>query len=162
SQSRKTELDVKLTPLSKRSTENVNVYQVTYQYGQEQRFYGVLSIPKKEGKYPAIIRFPGAGVIPLSGDINTANKGFITLDLNIHSIPISQDREVYVNLQKNELYRYQYQGFIHRDSFYYKNVILGCVRSVDMIYSLPKFNRKSIGAWGSSQGGALSIITTSL
>lgn len=162
SQSRKTELDVKLTPLSKRSTQNVNVYQVAYQYGQGQRFYGVLSIPKKEGKYPAIIRFPGAGVIPLSGDINTANKGFITLDLNIHSIPVNQNKEVYVNLQKNKLYRYQYQGLIHRDSFYYKNVILGCVRSVDMIYALPKFNGKSIGAWGSSQGGALSIITTAL
>src|SRR5690606_4548529 len=30
------------------------------------------------------------------------------------------------------------------------------------IYSLPKFDGKHIGGWGSSQGGALSIITTSL
>ena len=161
--SRNVPLDVKLTPLPKRVTAAVNVYQVEYQYSEKgERFYGVLSIPKKEGRFPAVIRFPGAGVTPLSGDVKTAEKGFITLDLNIHSIPVNQNSSVYTDLQKNELYRYQFKGLSHRDSFYFKNVVLGCVRSVDMIYSLPQFNGKSVGAWGSSQGGALSIITTSL
>ena len=161
-ESRKIPLDVKLTPL-KRKSETVNIYQVEYTYSQKgDRFYGVLCIPKKAGKYPAIIRFPGAGVRPLGGDVKTAEKGFITLDLNIHSVPVNQARTFYDSLQNGRLVKYQYQGLMHRDSSYYKNAIIGCVRSVDMIYSLPEFNGKSVGAWGSSQGGALSIITTSL
>ncbi|WP_353136024.1 acetylxylan esterase [Pseudopedobacter sp.] len=157
-------LDSKLTPIPERSNDLVDVYQAEYHLFNNgvQKFYGVLSVPKKEGKYPAIIRFPGAGWLPLSGDQNNAAKGFITLDLYIHGRPVIKDKSYYTDLQANELKSYQYIGASNRDSFYYKNVILGCVRSVDFIYSLPKFDGKHIGGWGSSQGGALSIITTSL
>lgn len=157
-------LNSKLTPIAGRSNDVVDVYQAEYEFFNDgvKKFYGVLCIPKKEGKYPAIIRFPGAGWAPLSGDPKTAEDGFITLDLYIHGRPVIHDRSYYVDLQNNELKGYQYKGTSDRDSFYYKNVILGCVRSVDLIYSLPQFDGKHIGGWGSSQGGALSIITTSL
>ncbi|NGM63297.1 acetylxylan esterase [Sphingobacterium sp. SGG-5] len=157
-------LDYKLTPIPKKSNDLVDVYQAEYHFLNNgiQKFYGVLSVPKKEGKYPAIIRFPGAGYAPLGGDQTTAAKGFITLDIYIHGRPVTMDRSYYEDLQHNELKEYRTQGITNKDSYYYKNVILGCVRSVDLIYSLPQFDRKNIGGWGSSQGGALSIITTSL
>ncbi|WP_158499883.1 acetylxylan esterase [Sphingobacterium paucimobilis] len=162
--SKTTPLNTKLTPISDRSTSDVDVYQVEYQFYNDgvKSFFGVLSIPKKEGKYPAIIRFPGAGWAPLGGDPGTAAKGFITLDLYIHGKPVIHDKAFYADLQVNELKDYQYKGIANRDSFYYKNVVLGCVRSVDLVYSLPQFDGKNVGGWGSSQGGALSIITTSL
>ncbi|MFD1632128.1 acetylxylan esterase [Pseudopedobacter beijingensis] len=162
--SKNVSLNYKLTPIPEKGNEQVDVFQAEYEFYNNgvQKFYGVLSIPKKEGKYPAIIRFPGAGWLPLSGDQSNAAKGFITLDLYIHGRPVIMEKAYYTALQANELKGYQYKGTSDRDSFYYKNVILGCVRSVDFIYSLPKFDGKYIGGWGSSQGGALSIITTSL
>ena len=41
-------------------------------------FYGILCIPKAEGKYPAIYYVPGAGVRSYNGAITEAEKGFIT------------------------------------------------------------------------------------
>lgn len=157
-------LNTSLTPIPSKSNDSVAVYQAEYEFFNDgvQKFYGVLSIPKKKGKYPAIIRFPGAGWLPLGGDQTNAAAGFITLDIYIHGRPVTLDRSYYVNLQNNELKAYQYQGVSNRDSFYYRNVILGCVRSVDLVYSLSEFDGENIGGWGSSQGGALSIITTSL
>lgn len=157
-------LNSKLTEIPAKSNDNVIVYQAEYEFYNDgiKKFYGVLSMPRKQGKYPAIIRFPGAGWLPLGGDQKNAGEGFITLDLYIHQRPVINERSYYVNLQENELKNYQYKGVESRDSFYYKDVILGCVRSIDFIYSLPQFNGKSIGAWGSSQGGALSTITSAL
>lgn len=157
-------LNENITFLEDKSTEEVNVYQVSFDYlGTElNQFYGTLCVPMAEGVYPAIIRFPGAGWAPLAGDKQNASKGFITLDLYIHGHPINKDKAFYEGLKKNELKDYMFKGLSHRDSFYYHNVILGCVRGVDFIYSLPIFDGENLGAWGSSQGGALSIITTSL
>lgn len=157
-------LNKKLTLLEDRSTDDVDVYQVEYEFlNQEiEKFYGVLCMPKQQGKYPAVIRFPGAGWAPLAGDKATAAKGFVTLDLYIHGRPVTESREYYDSLKVNELKDYMYKGIDDRDSFYYHNVILGCVRAVDLIYELPGFDDENLGAWGSSQGGALSLITTSL
>lgn len=163
-QSKQVPLNMDMVPIASRSTDAVDVYQVAYQFYNDtvQTAYGVLSVPKKIGKYPAIIRFPGAGWAPLSGDQGNAAKGFITLDLYIHGRPVTKNKAYYDALKVNELKDYMYKGISDRDSFYFKNVILGCVRAVDLIYSLKHFDGTSIGAWGSSQGGALSIITTSL
>lgn len=163
-QSRRVPLATELTPIPQRGNDSVDVFQVAYQFDNKgvRKFYGVLSVPKKDGKYPAIIRFPGAGWAPLSGDTQTAGMGFITLDLYIHGRPVMEDRQYYEELKNNELKDYMYKGIADRDSFYYKNVILGCVRAVDLIYSLPNFDGKNLGGWGSSQGGALSMITASL
>lgn len=157
-------LNMVLTPMANRSNDSVVVYQVKYEFYNDfvQQFYAVLSMPRVDGKYPAIIRFPGAGWAPLAGDQNNAAEGFITLDLYIHGHPVIHDRDYYVDLQHNALKAYQYRGVEDRDSFYYKNVLLGCVRAVDLIHALPKFDGNNIGAWGSSQGGALSIMTTAL
>ena len=170
-ESKKTDLNTQLTPLQNKSSDSVAVFQVEYSFYNQgvQKFYGVLSLPKFSPtdalnlkKYPAIIRFPGAGVAPLGGDQQNAAKGFITLDLYIHGRPVNLPKKAYDLLKEGELKDYMFQGIADRDSFYYKNVILGCVRSVDLIYSLAEFDGEHLGAWGSSQGGALSIITTAL
>jgi len=162
--SKKTALNTKFTPMDNLGSEVVDVFQVEYQFNNkgDRKFYGVICVPKKAGKYPAIIRFPGAGWVPLNGDIKTAEQGYISLSLYIHGKPVNKDLAYYKDLQENELKDYQFKGTTNRDSSYYKNVILGCVRSLDLVYSLPQFDGKNVVAWGSSQGGALSIITTSL
>lgn len=51
--------------------------------------YGILSIPVKPGKYPALLRVPGAGVRPYSGDTYTATGKCIVLEIGFHGVPVT-------------------------------------------------------------------------
>ena len=95
------------------------------------------AFPKKEGKYPAILRVPGAGVRPYFGDISTAEKGFITLEIGIHGVPVNLEPEVYSNLGAGALNGYQNMNLDDRDRYYYKRVYMGCVRANDFLTNLP-------------------------
>ena len=161
--SKKVPLDLKFTLLENRSTDSCNVYQVEYQgYEFKNRAYGILTLPKKPGKYPAIIRFPGAGVHPLGANTYMADKDVITLNLYIHPFPITWDISFYDSLKNSAYINYRFYGVESKETYFFKRVISGCVRAVDVIYSLPQFDGENLAAWGSSQGGGLSIITTAL
>ncbi|MGN6438485.1 MAG: acetylxylan esterase [Agriterribacter sp.] len=156
-------LDARMTLLPERCTEKVNVYHVNLQnYRMGARLYGILCIPKKEGKYPAILQVPGAGIRPYNGDINNAEKGFITFQIGIHGIPVNMDASVYNNLAAGALSGYWNINLDDKDRYYYKRVYLGCVRANDFITSLPQYDGVNLGVTGGSQGGALSIITAAL
>ena len=122
----------------------------------------MLTMPKNPGKYPAILKVPGAGIRPYNGDIEKAALGVITLEIGIHGIPVNLDKQVYDNLRAGALSDYWKIRMNNRDEFYYKRVYLGCVRAVDFIFSLPAFNGSDIAVTGGSQGGALSIVTAGL
>jgi cephalosporin-C deacetylase-like acetyl esterase len=126
------------------------------------RLYGILCVPKKEGKYPAILQVPGAGVRAYAGDIVNAEKGFITFQIGIHGIPVNMDPLVYANLASGALSGYWNYNLDDKDRFYYKRVYLGCVRANDFLVSLPQYDGKNLAVMGGSQGGALSIVTASL
>ncbi len=159
----KVPIDARTTLLPERCTENVNVYQVNLQnYRPGNRLYGILCVPKKEGKYPAILKVPGAGVRPYGGDIATAEKGVITLEIGIHGIPVTMDPNMYNNLAVGALNGYPAFNLDDRDRYYYKRVYLGCIRANDFLVSLPQFDGTNLAVTGGSQGGALSIVTASL
>ncbi|MEQ1585363.1 MAG: acetylxylan esterase [Cyclobacteriaceae bacterium] len=156
-------LDARMTLLPDRCTENVNVYHVNLQnYRMGARLYGILCVPKKEGKYPALLHVPGAGIRPYNGDIANAEKGIITLMIGIHGIPVNMDPSVYNNLMAGALNGYWYFNLESKDLYYYKRVYMGCVRANDFLTSLPQFDGVHLGVTGGSQGGALSIITAAL
>ncbi|MBD0293995.1 MAG: acetylxylan esterase [Flavisolibacter sp.] len=155
-------LDARMTLLPERCTEKVNVYHVNLQNIGNSRLYGILCVPKKEGKYPALLKVPGAGVRPYGGDIGNAERGMITFEIGIHGVPVTMDPGVYVNLGQGALSGYWAYNMDNRDRFYYKRVYLGCVRANDFLVSLPQFDGTHLGVMGGSQGGALSIITAAL
>ena len=156
-------MDARMTLMPERCTENVNVYHVNLQnFKPGARLYGILCVPKKEGKYPAILQVPGAGVRAYAGDIANAEKGFITFQIGIHGIPVNMDPVVYTNLASGALAGYWNYNLDDKDRFYYKRVYLGCVRANDFLVSLPQYDGKNLGVMGGSQGGALSIVTASL
>ncbi|MEJ0055995.1 MAG: acetylxylan esterase [Bacteroidota bacterium] len=159
----KVPIDAKMTLLPERSTSTVNVYHVSLQnYRLEARLYGILCVPKKEGKYPALLKVPGAGIRPYMGDVANAEKGIITFEIGIHGIPVIMDPAVYVDLSRGALNQYWAVNLENRDRFYYKRVYLGCVRANDFLTSLPQFDGTNLAVTGGSQGGALSIITAAL
>lgn len=160
---RNTPLNPTMTLLPERCTATDNVYHVSFQtkpWGG--RFYGILSVPKKEGKYPALLRVPGAGVRPYGGDTYTDPGKVITLEVGIHGIPVTMEQSVYDALASGALGNYWTFGRDNRDNIYYNRVIVGALRAVDFICSLPQYNGKALGVTGSSQGGALSVITAAL
>jgi len=156
-------MDAKMTLLPDRCTEKVNVYHVNLQnFRAGSRFYGILCVPKKEGKYPALLQVPGAGVRPYAGDIALAERGVITLQIGIHGVPVTMDPGVYTDLGNSTLNGYFNYNLDNRDRYYYKRVYLGCVRANDFLVSLPQYDGTNLGVCGGSQGGALSIVTASL
>lgn len=160
---RKLSLDPKITLMPERCTGDVNIYHISFQNdGLMSRIYGVLAIPKKAGKYPAILKVPGAGIRAYSGDARLASLGFITLEIGIHGIPVTLDPQVYLDLNGGALAGYNSIRMNDRNTHYYKRVYVGCVRAVDFLYTLPEFDGANVAVTGGSQGGALTIITAAL
>lgn len=159
---RKIDLQPTMTLIPERCTDKVNVYHISYRNINNTRMYGMLTMPKAEGKYPAILRFPGAGVGEKSGDIGHAARGAIILEFGIHGIPVNlTGSTIYSDLNGGALASYPTYNIDNRYSYYYKRVYVGCVRGIDFLASLPQFNGK-LGTFGGSQGGALSIVTSAL
>ena len=162
-EARKTDLDPMKRLLPERCTKDVNVYEVSFQNERwGSRTYGILCVPVKEGKYPALLRVPGAGVRPYGGDVYTASQGAITLEIGIHGVPVTMEQKVYDNLNNGALRGYWEFNMDSREKHYYHHVILGCIRAIDYISEYTPWNRQELGVTGSSQGGFLSLATAGI
>jgi cephalosporin-C deacetylase-like acetyl esterase len=161
-------VDARLTPKPELSTARAEVYHVSLQNvgsgrdGAPSRFYGILALPKAEGKFPAVMNPPGAGIRPYAGLVSLAEKGYITLQVGIHGIPVDLPVELYASLGTAALARYNAVSLDDRERYYYRRVYLGCVRANDFLVSLPKWDGKNLVVTGGSQGGALTIVTAGL
>jgi cephalosporin-C deacetylase-like acetyl esterase len=156
-------LDAHRELLPERCTDEVNVYEVNFANDQQgRRVYGILCVPVKEGRYPALLRVPGAGCRPYSGDVWTASQGAITLEIGIHGIPVTMPQKIYDNLNRGALDGYWQTNLDEPERNYYRHVVTGAVRAVDYIASLPQWNGKELGVTGSSQGGFLSLAVAAL
>jgi cephalosporin-C deacetylase len=162
----KVPIDARMTLLPERCTETVNVYHVNLQNyrdaGGGVRLYGILCVPKKEGKYPALLTVPGAGIRPYYGNIKMAERGLITLDIGIHGVPVTMDPQIYTDMIGGWVNQYWTYNLDNRDRYYYKRVYMGCIRANDFLVSLPQYDGKNLAVTGGSQGGALAIVTAGL
>jgi len=160
-EARKTPLLPELNLLPDKCTSTLNVYEASFQNDRtNSRIYGLLYIPKKPGKYPAVLQVPGAGFRPRDG-VNFGDE-VIALEIDIHGVPVTHRKEFYTQLGAGPLRNYSSVNKNNRDTHYYKRVYVGCVRAVDFLFSLPEFNGRTVGVTGGSQGGALSIVTAAL
>ena len=163
--------DISLEPVMEKveidGVNDVDMYHISYVSGPKgwrgaQRFYGMLAVPKGEGPFPALLDVPGAGVRPYHPGFGWARKGVIHLTVGIHGIPVNLPDELYRSLSTGPLKDYPQFNLDDRETYYYNRVFMGCKRAVDFIFQLDKFDGKTLGIHGSSQGGALSIITAAL
>lgn len=152
---------VEVTPLPEQSTATVEVALVKLvEVVPGRSLYGYLCTPRAEGRYPAVLVPPGAGVKGFGPSTALADEGFISLTVEIHGLSPQLDDATYrdVNRAFGD-YMYRMAG---RDDCYYKHVYLACVRAADYLCSLPAFDGEHLGVTGGSQGGALSIVTAAL
>ncbi len=165
----KVPLEARQTLLPDACTDTVNVYHVSFRNiggtpwnKLHARVYGILSVPKAPGKYPAVLGVPGAGVRPYHGMKDLAARGVITLHIGIHGIPVNLPQETYDQLGAGALAGYPHFNLDNRDAYYFRRVYLGCVRANDFLVSLPEYDGENLLVTGGSQGGQLSIVTAAL
>jgi cephalosporin-C deacetylase-like acetyl esterase len=163
----KVPMRAKMTLLPDSCTSEVDVYQVSFQTvgmggGFPARIYGILCKPKAPGRYPAVLKVPGAGVRPYFGDPGLAAKGAIVLEIGVHGIPVNMAKEVYDQVYAGALDGYWLFNFDDREHYYYHRIYLSCIRSNDFLTSLPEWDGKNLVVMGASQGGQLSIVTAAL
>lgn len=117
--------------------------------------------PRKKGSIRLCCVCP-VRVSALMREIRIRLPKVITLEVGIHGIPVTMQQSVYDALAGGALSNYWTFGRDSRDASYYNRVVVGALRAVDFICSLPQYNGKALGVTGSSQGGALSVITAAL
>ncbi|MBO7219868.1 MAG: acetylxylan esterase [Alistipes sp.] len=156
-------LEPVLTLQPDQCTYHYNVYNVKFRNGAKDYFYGVMTVPTKPGKHPAVLQVPGANVRSYKIDKNLVDlKSVVTLIVGIHGIPIDMKGDVYDNLKYGALKDYNRINIQNRDKYYYKRVYIGCSRAVDVLASLDFVDASRIAVCGGSQGGALSFTTAYL
>jgi cephalosporin-C deacetylase len=163
----KVPIEARMTLLPDSCTSTVDAYLVSFRVGTgwggiSPRIYGILCEPRAAGRYPAVLKVPGAGVRPYFGDPTLASKGAIVLEIGIHGIPVNLAKEVYDELGAGALGGYWLFNFDDKDKYYYHRVYMGCVRANDFLTSLPNWDGKSLVVMGASQGGQLTIVTAAL
>jgi cephalosporin-C deacetylase len=156
-------IDTKMTLLPERCTEKVNVYHVSLQnWKRGARLYGILCVPKAAGKYPAVLKVPGAGIRSYQGDVQFAEDDVISFEIGIHGISVIMEQQNYDDLLSGWNNQYWNNNIHDKDAFFYKRVYMGCVKANDFIASLPQWDGKNLGVMGSSQGGTLTLVTAGL
>lgn len=162
-EARKQELNPSFRLLQDRSTRDVNVYEVNFvNDAPGSKIYGILSIPVVQGTYPALLRVPGAGVRTYVGDTYTIPGHAIVLEIGIHGIPVTLDQSIYDELRLGALRNYTFSNLEDPSQNYYRRVIVGAVRSIDFLASLPQWDGHTMGVTGPSQGGFLSLAVAAL
>ena len=163
-------LEAKMELLPALGTAKVDVYHVSFQnvgtgISNLSRIYGILAVPKPtapDQKFPALLRVPGAGVRPYTGQVAMAERGIITLEIGIHGMPVNMPLQVYDDLRAGSLNRYMFYNLDDKETYYYRRVYLGCLRANDFLTSLPQYDGKHLAVTGGSQGGGLSMVVAAL
>ena len=155
--------------VKKYSTDKMDCYLIRLQLNkQNQCIYGYLFYPKAEGKYLVVLCPPGAGIKTIKGPMRHkyyAEEGCIRFEIEIHGLNPELDEDTFGEISRAFSSRengYLVNGLDSRENYYMKRVYLACVRSIDLLTSLPEWDGKNVIVQGGSQGGALALITAGL
>lgn len=152
------------TPEPRYTTDKMTCQLVCLQLPQGRRMYGYLFIPKGEGKYPAVLCPPGAGVKTIKDPLihrYYGEGGMIRAEIEIHGCHPDLTDPQWEQLRAADG-DYLSRGLESPDTYYMKDVYLGCRRWLDLLTSLPEWDGTNLYTQGGSQGGALAITTAAL
>lgn len=154
-----------IEPVAKYSTDKMTCQLVKLDLdGKGTSMYGYLFIPKGEGRYPAVLTPPGAGVKTIKDPMlhrYYGEGGMIRIETEIHGLHPELTEEQFA-AERKVRGDYLKFGLDDPDTYYMKSVYLGCRRFLDLLTSLPQWDGKNLFTQGGSQGGALAITTAML
>ena len=161
---------VEKTPAPDLDTPDRSVFRVSVATFDGGRIYGILSVPKGDGPFPACVTVPGAGAGRIAPQ--HSRPGWISLTINIHGFPPGKTKDE--QKERFEAWRialakesgettYQRFGFAAgRDKPIYHNSVLGMTRMLDWLAKEPYANASRFVYLGGSQGGGYGLYLTSL
>jgi cephalosporin-C deacetylase len=120
------------------------------------QMHGYIIKPQREGKFPALVIYQGAGVYALRTPAATARaaEGWLVMDVDAHD----KEPDVATGPPSN----YQTIGNTDREQSYFLNMYLRDTRAIDYVASRPDWDGKTIVILGTSQGGQQGIVTAGL
>lgn len=135
--------------------------------GKDKWIQGYLTLPldvksSARSKYPVVLCPPGAGSQKIYPSDYFPKEGCIYLKIEIHDNNQLLPDDEYNALRNEKCDGYMRRGMALKDTYYYKDVYVGCARAVDFLCSLPEWDGKNVIVTGGSQGGALTIVTAAL
>lgn len=135
---------------------------VRLRVGRNKWMQGYLTMPRADGRYPVVLCPPGAGSQKIFPSDDFSREGCIYLKIEIHDNDQLLPDAEYDALRQQKCDDYMRRGIESRDTYYYKDVYVGCVRALDFLCSLPQWDGRNAIVTGGSQGGALTIVTAAL
>lgn len=120
---------------------------------------GIITIPKdKTRKYPAMVRYHGAGVRSSSANFT---ENFIVFNVNAHGIINGQPKKFYDEIIADKKRNPYLQSAEKRyEMFCY--MFLRALRALEYVRSLPEWNGKDLVVTGGSQGGVQTLAAAAL
>jgi cephalosporin-C deacetylase len=151
---REVPMDPVLTPMTS-SDPGVEISAVKVT-ALSSHMQGYLAKPHREGKFPALVSYQGAGVRALrpASAITHAAEGWLVLDVDSHD----KAPDVSTGPPSN----YQTIGNTDREQSYFLSMYLRDTRAIDYIATRPDWDGKTIVIMATSMGGQQGVATAAL
>lgn len=147
-----------VNPVPMRSTPEVETYEIHYESLDGLRIAGWYCRPRPtyaSPPYPALISMPGYMAEPELPK-SWARMGYAAVGVAPRG-----------KLRSNQSFNPGYPGLLthdiaNRHKFSYRGIYVDAIRAIDFALSRPEVDPERIGLRGSSQGGALAIVSAAL
>jgi len=145
----------KLTLVDSLSKGKRNIYVVEMQSIGNVKVKAWYAVPKKAGKYPAILHLQGYSGFMNLGSMYSGDD-IIAMGLNVRGHGFSQ-----VDFNPG-FPGYLLSGIEDKEKYVYRGAYMDTRRAVEFLFSRPEIDTTKVAVEGGSQGGALSIATAAL
>ncbi|MBW7996116.1 MAG: acetylxylan esterase [Candidatus Glassbacteria bacterium] len=144
-------------PDSERSSDEVEVYRISYSSLHGVRVDGWLTLPTAgKGPLAGLAFFPGYSSGRISPATDYSRRGYAAISIQVRGYEV--DRESYP--ENNS--RYMTIGCERPESYIYREIVCHCLRAVDLLAARPEVDENRIGVVGGSQGGGLGLLVAGL
>jgi cephalosporin-C deacetylase-like acetyl esterase len=156
-------MNVELTPVDI-GDPKIEYVKITMDNIRGSKIHGQIARPAGKEPLPALLQVQYAGVYPLQRDwvVNWAKKGWLSMNIIAHDLPIDEKPEFYKEKAETELKDYPVQGADDREKSYFLRMFLSCYRAVDYLTKREDWNKRALVVHGGSQGGYQAIVTAGM
>ncbi|OGV51594.1 MAG: hypothetical protein A2017_08335 [Lentisphaerae bacterium GWF2_44_16] len=146
---------VRLIPMPQSGNKKCEAFKIEVSTPDNEKIYGYMTVPRKDGKFPVIVNVPGASKL-VNAPIFRPEGSIIYVVMNVHRLDPSTDPKEW-QAQKKAIRPLRYAGLPDREKYYYRNSILAVNAVINYMTSYPRWDGKHLVFDGASQGGGFAL-----